>query len=273
MRILMVLLALATPSFAGDLVIAGYGDSLAGNTEAKWCGHVQAPHSCDWTYAVPGERTQDGSARLIADLAAGRVASETTHITLAWGANDIRRSALDWDADFEQPLRDAAEAVLDAGFEPVLVVTLDQYQTSPGQSPDECDPFPALQQKLDAEFSPRIYEIADDYDPPLIVADLHAAYDAVPESTKCPGAWRDGFYKDHVHQMDAGYQFMADEVVAAAVPESGLGRMLAAGIVLLVRLRVGATRHATNSKTTPPRAPPAKITPESSSMSPTDPIG
>jgi len=211
----IILTVLALPALAADLTIAGYGDSLTGSDPSKWCGHVQAPNSCDWTHAVPGEPTEDGSARLIADLAAGSINPETTHVTLAWGANDIRGGGFDWDTSFEQPLRAAVTAVLAAGFEPVLVVTLDQYQTSPGQSTDECDPYPLLQQKLDAEFSPRVYAIADDYDPNLIVVDLNSAYDAVPESIKCPGAWNAGFYRDHVHQTDAGYQFMADEIVAA----------------------------------------------------------
>lgn len=209
-----LIVSIAPQVSAMDLVIAGYGDSLTGDTNSKWCGHVQAPDACDPTHAIPGERTQDGSARLIADLAVGAVDANTTHIALAWGANDIRRSDLDWNADFEQPLRDAVNAVLEAGFKPVLVVTLDQYKVTPTQSPIECDPFPDLQARLDAEFSPRIYDISNDYSPPLAVVDLNAAYDAIPESVKCPGAWHSGYYADHVHQTDAGYQFMADAVVA-----------------------------------------------------------
>jgi hypothetical protein len=54
----------------------------------------------------------------------------------------------------------------------------------------------------------------------LIVVDLNEAYDALPESVKCPGAWNAGYYRDHVHQTDAGYQFMADEMVAAIVKRS-----------------------------------------------------
>ena len=221
---LLCITTLPVSAFAGGFVIAAYGDSLSGPYPNKWCGHVQPPDSCDWTYGAPGERTEVGSARLIADLAAGWIDPETTHITLAWGANDIRRGGFDWEGSFEQPLRAAVTAVLDAGFEPVLVVTLDQYQTSPGQSLDECDTYPLLQQKLDSEFSPRIYSIANDYEPELIVVDLNSAYDALPESTKCPGVWNDGFYRDHVHQTDEGYQFMADEFVdaiAVAAPEPG----------------------------------------------------
>ena len=218
---------LALPVCAADIAIAGYGDSLT-SSSSRWCGQVQAPDTCDWSHAVPGERTATGVARLIADLAAGALDPETTHVTLAWGANDIRRSDLDWDTDFEQPLRAAATAVIAAGFEPVLVVTLDQYQTSPGQSTLECDPFPLLQERLDAEFSPRVYAVAEDYDPNLIVVDLNAAYDSVLESTKCPGAWHAGFYKDHVHQTPAGYQFMAEKFIAAiemaaAMPVPSIG--------------------------------------------------
>ena len=213
---LTALLVVSAYSAEADrLVIAGFGGSLTGSDASTWCGHVQLPDSCDWTHAIPGEGTEDGSARLIADLAVGSIALETTHVTLAWGANDIRRGGFDWDGSFEQPLRAAATAVRAAGFEPVLVVTLDQYQTSPGESTTECNPSPLLQERLDSEFSPRIYSIAHDYEPSLIVVDLNAAYDAVPESTKCPGAWNEGYYKDHVHQTDAGYQFMADEMVAA----------------------------------------------------------
>jgi len=200
---------------ASGFEIAGYGDSLTGESDLKWCGHVQAPHSCDWTYAVPGEQAAVGAARLIEDLQAGLVDPSTTHVTLAWGANDIRQGGLDWEAEFQQPLRDAATAVRAAGFEPVLVVTLDQYQTSPGQSPDECDPYPELEARLESELSPRIYELAGEFDPPILVADLNAAYDEVPDSVKCPGAWNVGYYRDHVHQTDAGYQFMADAIIGA----------------------------------------------------------
>lgn len=213
--ILVAFITIAPPASAGNLVIAGYGDSLTGDTDIKWCGHVQSPDVCDWTLAVPGERTEDGAARLIADLEADAISPATTHITLAWGANDIRRGGFDWDVSFEQPLRDAVSAILAGGFEPVLVVTLDQFQTSPGQSPDECDPDLILQARLDTEFSPRIYEIANDYVPPLIVVDLNRAYDAIPESSKCPGEWGTGYYRDHVHQMNVGYQFIADSVVAS----------------------------------------------------------
>jgi len=218
--ILILMVAIAAPASADDLVIAGYGDSLTGANDSKWCGHVEAPHSCDWTHAVPGERTEDGTARLIADLQAATIASETTHITLAWGANDVRRGGFDWEASFSQPLRAAATAARAAGFEPVLIVTLDQYETSPGQNVDECVPFLLFQQKIDAEFSPRIYGLAEEFEPELIVVDLNEAYDALPESVKCPGAWNAGYYRDHVHQTDAGYQFMADEMVAAIVKRS-----------------------------------------------------
>ena len=36
---------IAMPAFAGDLVIAGYGDSLTGFQASKWCGHVLPPES------------------------------------------------------------------------------------------------------------------------------------------------------------------------------------------------------------------------------------
>ena len=54
----------------------------------------------------------------------------------------------------------------------------------------------------------------------------------IRSSIKCPGAWNAGFYRDHVHQTDAGYQFMADEIVAAiaaaaAMPVPSVGPVAA----------------------------------------------
>jgi lysophospholipase L1-like esterase len=209
--LLLVSMGFAVPALAGDLVIAGYGDSLTGSDDSKWCGKVEAPNACDPTHAVSGERTRDGSNRLRADLEAGNVIDlATTHVTLAWGANDIRQihigDAAAWLSDFEQPLREAADAVRAAGMEPVLVVTLDQYVSS-GPA---CVRDPVLDARLDGQIVPRIRDIADDYVPPLRTVDLNVAYDALSESTKCPGNYEAGFYSDHVHQTDSGYRFMRD---------------------------------------------------------------
>ncbi len=217
----MLLVSSALSARAGELVIAGYGDSLTGTTSSKWCGKVEAPDSCDPSHANPGERTLPGSARLQADLSAGNVIDPaTTHVTLAWGANDIRQIQTGndavWLSDFEQPLRDAADAVRAAGLEPVLVITLDQYKTA-GPA---CVPEPVTAARIDAQVAPRIQDIADDYDPPLVVVDLNAAYDSLSEATKCPGNYLDGLYSDHVHQTDAGYLFMRDVFLEAiAVPQ------------------------------------------------------
>jgi lysophospholipase L1-like esterase len=204
--------------------IAGFGDSLTWfNPGNNWCDQLVSPHTCD-SFGVPGERTLEGSNRLVQMV--DSLDPWTTHVTLFWGANDMGVPGMDYLNRFEIPLRAAVDAVLGAGFEPVLVVQMEIYH---GSEP-WCRPFDFLNTILDTEISPRIYDIADDYTPPIKVVDLNAAYDAVPVEVKCPLGADLGninspfYYWDHVHQTIAGNAFIAETVVdeIEGVPVPGL---------------------------------------------------
>jgi hypothetical protein len=197
--------------------MVAYGDSLTADPTSsgfKWCGErIEPPRTCE-PKGVSGETTVDGVARLLADLDAGLIPPFVIYVAMAWGANDLRGGAWDAESRILEPLEAGAEALIAAGFIPVLWTPNPQFELDP--PPFAIEEF--VDDRIGDVVAPGIRDLTTELgSPPL--ADHFAGYWSLGEPNMSL------LYRDHVHQNADGYAFMAASVQDAvdahyiAVPE------------------------------------------------------